>query len=417
MANQSIRDAFERMWLHIVSALGDKSDKDHVHEVSEVTNLQQSLTDMRGAIEAVDNNAVKSLEDLDVTATADELNYMSGATGNVQTQIDNILNGEDENGNTLWVGFAGEASMAYDDMMGNRIHETYATKNELSRHSHDASKIEYTYTDDDYGTDIQNVAEALKGIFTGYDDDENDVYVHSALNAEHANRANYDSLGREINVASYATKNELKAKTDPVYERTFDAYAEGYSGDDYILWFADIAIDGSANVDQIAVFFEVYSEFESVKVSKLEFDLTYWGEDDYSAGLRTDKPASYFYLKAVSGGLRYKIGISFFVDGVYANHCLKVLRSITNECKNNVTVTFIHEYEYQYDIDYTTVSQSWNPNNSLYEATGTLPVTRGGTGYTSLPGTNYTTCRYRGSSLHSSTTNPSSNGTICWTYE
>ena len=54
---------------------------------------------------------------------------------------------------------------------------------------------------------------------------------------------------------------------------------------------------------------------------------------------------------------------------------------------------------------------------ALTSCTGTLTVAKGGTGYTSIVDTTYTTARYRASSLHSSTTSPSSNGTITWTYE
>lgn len=47
---------------------------------------------------------------------------------------------------------------------------------------------------------------------------------------------------------------------------------------------------------------------------------------------------------------------------------------------------------------------------------GTLAVTRGGTGATSFARTDYTTIGYRGMRFATSDTNPSSNGTICWTY-
>lgn len=47
---------------------------------------------------------------------------------------------------------------------------------------------------------------------------------------------------------------------------------------------------------------------------------------------------------------------------------------------------------------------------------GTLPVVRGGTGVTSVGGTDYTTVRFRGSGLRSSDTNPTTDGTINWTY-
>lgn len=53
MANQSIFNAFERMWQHIVAALGDKSEKDHNHddayatktEVNTMTDTMLSLLD------------------------------------------------------------------------------------------------------------------------------------------------------------------------------------------------------------------------------------------------------------------------------------------------------------------------------------------------------------------------------------
>ena len=49
--------------------------------------------------------------------------------------------------------------------------------------------------------------------------------------------------------------------------------------------------------------------------------------------------------------------------------------------------------------------------------TATLGIIQGGTGYTTIADTTYTTARYRASSLHSSVTNPDTNGVICWTYE
>lgn len=48
--------------------------------------------------------------------------------------------------------------------------------------------------------------------------------------------------------------------------------------------------------------------------------------------------------------------------------------------------------------------------------TNTLPVANGGTGKTSVGGTDYTTVRYRGSGLRTADTNPTDNGTINWTY-
>lgn len=47
----------------------------------------------------------------------------------------------------------------------------------------------------------------------------------------------------------------------------------------------------------------------------------------------------------------------------------------------------------------------------------TVPISKGGTGATTIVDTTYTTARYRASSLHSSTTSPTQNGVIAWTYE
>lgn len=54
---------------------------------------------------------------------------------------------------------------------------------------------------------------------------------------------------------------------------------------------------------------------------------------------------------------------------------------------------------------------------SAADMSGTLGVSNGGTGYTSIVDTTYTTARYRASGLFSTETNPTDNGVICWTYE
>lgn len=57
-------------------------------------------------------------------------------------------------------------------------------------------------------------------------------------------------------------------------------------------------------------------------------------------------------------------------------------------------------------------------NHSAGDITsGTLAVARGGTGVTAVGGTDYTTTRFRGSQLRSADTNPTTNGTINWTYK
>ena len=56
-------------------------------------------------------------------------------------------------------------------------------------------------------------------------------------------------------------------------------------------------------------------------------------------------------------------------------------------------------------------------NHNISDLTGVASVEKGGTGYSSVIDTVYTTARYRASSLHSTETTPSSNGIIAWQYE
>ena len=55
--------------------------------------------------------------------------------------------------------------------------------------------------------------------------------------------------------------------------------------------------------------------------------------------------------------------------------------------------------------------------DSKVNITDVIPVAQGGTGRSTVADTEYTVIKYRGSALVSSETNPTENGTICWTYE
>ena len=63
------------------------------------------------------------------------------------------------------------------------------------------------------------------------------------------------------------------------------------------------------------------------------------------------------------------------------------------------------------------VKAAYDLASSKMDSDTVVTVAQGGTGRTSIVDTTYTTARYRASSLHSSETNPTSNGVICWTYE
>lgn len=67
------------------SAIDEKADEVHSHIISDVTDLQAALDNKSNTLH---NHTVTDITDLTVTAT--ELNYMNGATSNVQVQIDTL---------------------------------------------------------------------------------------------------------------------------------------------------------------------------------------------------------------------------------------------------------------------------------------------------------------------------------------
>lgn len=104
MANPSILAAFERMWQHTIAKIGQKADVDHGHTVIVETNKNLEQRFWRGTQDEYDaivnkddstmyivtdgeGGGVGSLEDLGVTATAAELNYVEGVTSNIQEQL------------------------------------------------------------------------------------------------------------------------------------------------------------------------------------------------------------------------------------------------------------------------------------------------------------------------------------------
>ena len=72
-------------------------------------------------------------------------------------------------------------------------------------------------------------------------------------------------------------------------------------------------------------------------------------------------------------------------------------------------------YHLVYDGTYWIVENMTQP--AAADLYGTVTVAKGGTGYTSITDTTYTTARYRASALYSTETAPTSNGVINWTYE
>lgn len=88
MANQSIYEGFSRMWTHVTSALNGKSDKGHEHNALDIS--AGTLPIERGGTGAT--SAAGAVSNLGITASIAELNYVDGVTSKIQTQ----LNGKQE---------------------------------------------------------------------------------------------------------------------------------------------------------------------------------------------------------------------------------------------------------------------------------------------------------------------------------
>ena len=63
MTNTSIKNAFERMWVHVVSALGNKSDITHTHKETDTkisalqTKIDEHIASAPTTLQATDDGA------------------------------------------------------------------------------------------------------------------------------------------------------------------------------------------------------------------------------------------------------------------------------------------------------------------------------------------------------------------------
>ena len=89
---------------------------------------------------------------------------------------------------------------------------------------------------------------------------------------------------------------------------------------------------------------------------------------------------------------------------------------------NRTSVQLVNFPNYTCNVESLTIqavdaSPSGETTVLTTNVSGIFPVEIGGTGVSSVGGTDYTTTRFRGSQLVDSDTNPTINGTINWTYE
>lgn len=124
MANTSIYNAFERMWQHVVAALGDK--------VSKVEGKGLSTNDFTNEYKSKVDSALQSFTETDPTVpawakAANKPTYTAAEIG-----LGNVDNTADSTKSVKYATSAGSATKATQDADGNVISETYMKKNQAS---------------------------------------------------------------------------------------------------------------------------------------------------------------------------------------------------------------------------------------------------------------------------------------------
>lgn len=142
MANQSIYSAFERMWQHIVAAIGNKADKTHVHDDRYYTeeeidgalaNFTNGTVTVKEAEHAASANTATSATNANHAITADSAVSADSATKATQ----------DANGNVITSTYETKAdattklseAKAYTDEKTNVLASTSSVNTSISTHN------------------------------------------------------------------------------------------------------------------------------------------------------------------------------------------------------------------------------------------------------------------------------------------
>lgn len=124
MANNSIYSAFERMWQHVLNALGNKSDVGHTHDVVSTTANGFAPKRDGSTTKFLRADGTWAVPPTGSTITVDS-SLSSTSTNPVQNKVINsALSGK--------LSTTGTAAKATADANGNNIVNTYATKTELA---------------------------------------------------------------------------------------------------------------------------------------------------------------------------------------------------------------------------------------------------------------------------------------------
>lgn len=152
------------------------------------------------------------------------------------------------------------------------------------------------------------------------------------------------------------------------------------------------------------------------------------------AGAITTAGTGAAYTATVPGIIELTAGVSFImvphveststtvtlnVNGLGAKNIKRRASTVTGTLKDGYADSWLgsgNPIHVIYNGIYWVVQGMEQPN--VYDLSGAVPITKGGTGYTAIADTTYTTARYRASALYAeeSIIDPTTNGVINWAY-
>lgn len=214
MANTSILAAFERMWHHVVTALGNKSDIEHTHDGYATSNDFNELEDaINTSIEDIKNGDIVVKESEHATSADTATNAVNAQTANEATHATSADSATNANHATssdtaTSATSATSATKATQDGNGKVISSTYETKTDASAKLSEAKqytdtavsgKADSDHTHDDrYFTESEITIKLAGKSDTGHN--HNTAYDAKGTAEEKANavQANLDVVSDEL---------------------------------------------------------------------------------------------------------------------------------------------------------------------------------------------------------------------------
>lgn len=214
MANTSILAAFERMWHHVVTALGNKSDIEHTHDGYATSNDFNELEDaINTSIEDIKNGDIVVKESEHATSADTATNAVNAQTANEATHATSADSATNANHATssdtaTSATSATSATKATQDGNGKVISSTYETKTDASAKLSEAKqytdttvsgKADSDHTHDDrYFTESEITTKLAGKSDTGHNHDTAYDTKGTAETKANAVQANLDAVSDEL---------------------------------------------------------------------------------------------------------------------------------------------------------------------------------------------------------------------------